>query len=250
MILTYSGRSRPSALAIAESYRDQAEIDLVRSSQGHINWGRNRANTQLNPDISNSTNKRVMRELFEEHGVPMPKLVKGEVCKYELDRQGVDYPIVGRPDRHMKGRGYWYCENIADVRKAVRGTRRKRAATHFMEYIKAEHEYRVHIFKGKSIRISEKSFFNIWPARANFLNDEEGKRTYNTIKPTGRVGKVRQAAKDAVEALGLDFGAVDILVDYEGNPYVLEVNAAPGLGGSTPALYAKVFKEWHEGLWD
>jgi glutathione synthase/RimK-type ligase-like ATP-grasp enzyme len=103
-----------------------------------------------------------------------------------------------------------------------------------MEYIQnAPHEYRVHVFNGKSIRISEKAFFG----------REGNHRLYTTIKPTGQIDHVRSAAKLAVEALGLDFGAVDILANDE-NCWVLEVNSAPSLGGSMPQLYAQAFEEY------
>lgn len=234
IVICYAGCSGPSAENIAD---ESARIFTNRGAAGTINWGREKADTILNPDISNSTNKRVMRELFEENGVPMPRLVDGEVCRFELNRQGIDYPLVGRPDRHTKGRGLWLCNNIDDVRRALRGTRKKKAATHFMEYIAdAPHEYRVHIFRGKSIRISEKKFFT----------DEDGKKDYTTIKPTGPVKHVRKAAKAAVLALGLDFGAVDILANDK-ECWVLEVNAAPGLGGSMPALWAETFLGWYDG---
>ena len=222
MILTYSGRSAPSAFKIAA---ETSDIQLNRGSRGDINWGRARANTSLNPDISNVTNKRVMRELFAEHDVPMPRLYS--------DHVGLDtnYPIVGRPDQHTKGRGFWKCHNVWDVQKALRGTRKKRAATHFMQFVEAPREYRVHIFLGKSIRISEKIF------------DSDG--DYTTGKPRHEVKHVRKAAKKALEAVGLDFGAVDILAN-DTECWVLEVNAAPGLGGSMPKLYADTFRRWHE----
>lgn len=234
MILTYSGKSRPSALAIEDV--SDGEIEARRGSRGDINWGRAFANTALNPDISSVTNKRIMRELFKEHDVPMPKLYpvieRGIV---ELDTDWL--PLVGRPDTHMKGRGFWVCHTYSDVRRAIRGTRKKKAATHFMEYVDAPHEYRVHIFKGKSIRISEK------------LQGEYGETAhgnYTTIKPTGNIRHVRKAAKQAVDSVGLDFGAVDILAD-DSNCWVLEVNAAPGLGGTMPRVYAETFKKWNEG---
>lgn len=44
-------------------------------------------------------------------------------------------------------------------------------------------------------------------------------------------------AISAVKALGLDFGAVDIVEDKKGNLYVLEVNTAPGLEGQTVEAY-------------
>ena len=232
MRLCYSGRSAPSAQLIAD---EDDEIFTVRSSEGDVNWGRAKANTRLNPDISNVTNKRVMRELFAEYGVPMPKLVRG--FDYRDPDSGYTFPIVGRPDRHSKGRGFWLCNSHEDVTRALHGTRRKRAATHFMEYIDAPREYRVHVFKGKSIRISQKQF-----------GDCNSRGCYVTVKPQHSVKHVRKAAKKAMEAVGLDFGAVDILANDD-KAWVLEVNAAPGLGGSMPRLYARVFQEYMRGEW-
>lgn len=227
MKLCYAACSAPSAQLIAD---EDDDILTVRSSRGDINWGREHANTVLNPDISNVTNKRRMRALFREHGVPMPRLsINGE--------EPIQFPMVGRPDKHTKGRGFWKCYNHDDVIRALRGTRKKKAATHFMQFIEADREYRVHIFRGKSIRISEKEFF---------IN-EDGKRDYITKKPGDiKLRRVRKAAKQAVEAVGLDFGAVDILARGDDNAevFVLEVNAAPGLGGSMPRVYAEAFRRW------
>lgn len=231
MIITYSGRSKPSALKMLA---EDDTIVLNRGSQGDINWGRASANTKLNPDISNATNKRVMREIFAEHGVPMPKLYPLclEIHPTIPDWVKLDGEVIGRPDFHTKGRGYWKCSTVGDVRKAIIGTRKKKPATHFMEFIDAPREYRVHIFKGKSIRISEK-------AHTAF-------HEYTTVKPNHDVTHVRNAAKQAVNALGLDFGAVDILANDE-QAWVLEVNTAPGIGGSMPKLYAETFKKYMEG---
>lgn len=243
MILCYSGRSKPSALKIAEA--SGGEITAVRWSSGRcfdVNWGCATANTELNPDIGNSVNKRKMRELFSRHDVPMPKLYSGDAEELS-DRPGINplYNwVVGRPDQHTKGRGFWLCKTWEDIHRATRGTRKKKAATHFMGYIDAPHEVRIHVFKGKSIRISEKSFFV----------NEDGKRNYTTIKPTCEVKQARKAAKQAVKALGLDFGAVDVLVKEDGTPYVLEVNSSPGIGGTLPALYAETFLAWENGDWD
>jgi glutathione synthase/RimK-type ligase-like ATP-grasp enzyme len=47
----------------------------------------------------------------------------------------------------------------------------------------------------------------------------------------------------AVAACGLDFGAVDIIWnESRQEAYVLEVNTAPGIEGSTLNLYAEVLK--------
>lgn len=231
--LCYSGKSRVSAENIAEA--SGGEIEAVRRSSGSINWGRAGADTVLNSDTSVCVNKRKMRELFDGAGVPIPMLLDYE---HILEQPSLHtWPIVGRPDKHMKGRGYWLCNNVVDIRRALSGTRSKAAATHFMEYIPNAIEYRVHVFLGKSIRISQKDF----DGRTGCHQD------YTTIKPTldrETRRNVRRAAKKAVKALSLDFGAVDILVNDRG-VYVLEVNSAPGLGGSMPRLYAEKILEWY-----
>jgi D-alanine-D-alanine ligase-like ATP-grasp enzyme len=48
----------------------------------------------------------------------------------------------------------------------------------------------------------------------------------------------------AIEACGLDFGAVDIIFnERKQTAFVLEVNTAPGLTGQTVAGYVERFKE-------
>jgi D-alanine-D-alanine ligase-like ATP-grasp enzyme len=108
-----------------------------------------------------------------------------------------------------------------------------------MEFVESDREYRVHVFKGKSIRISEKVF--------------DGTGKYTTGKPGDiKLRNVREAAKGAVQAVGLDFGAVDILARGSENQevFVLEVNAAPGLGGSMPKLYIDTFNRYKNGDWE
>ena len=51
-----------------------------------------------------------------------------------------------------------------------------------------------------------------------------------------------QLAIDAVQAVGLDFGAVDLIYNQHYNQfYILEVNTAPGLEGTTLINYVNAF---------
>lgn len=55
-------------------------------------------------------------------------------------------------------------------------------------------------------------------------------------------GEVLENAVKALAVTGLDFGAVDVIWNQrENQSYVLEVNTAPGLEGSTVADYARMF---------
>lgn len=58
-----------------------------------------------------------------------------------------------------------------------------------------------------------------------------------------KIKGLRKAAAKAIDALGLDFGAVDLGVrERDGGIMVLEVNSAPGLEGHTLEVYAREIK--------
>lgn len=99
-------------------------------------------------------------------------------------------------------------------------------------------EYRVHVFDGQVILYQKKSRRREEDGSVDTPDDNESLvrnlasgwvyRTSNL----NRLERVEQLALDAVDSLGLDFGAVDIIKDTEGNVFVLEVNTAPGLGNT------------------
>jgi hypothetical protein len=108
-------------------------------------------------------------------------------------------------------------------------------------------EYRVHSFLGKSIRAGKKvqgaegvSTVHPW------IRSHDGgwHLAYDGFSSTK---EMRKLAKQAVEALGLNFGAVDIGKTREGKLIVLEVNRAPGLEGGTINAYSDAISKWYRG---
>lgn len=196
-----------------------------------------------------ASNKRKARQIFAEKGVPSPKLylTADAVAKEDL-------PVIGRTSYHHKGRGFWYCKTLADVRRAARA-----GATHFLEFIPNTREYRIHTFiKRKhreseereldhyvSIKISEK----VWQGEGqpNKLEPQKNHSFgWTFLGPQNRreeeLDLVRHAAKQAIAALGLDFGAVDVMYRIRTKEaYVLEVNSSPSLSddsANTCEVYA------------
>jgi carbamoylphosphate synthase large subunit len=227
--LGYSRASAPSAQRIAEA--SDGRIELVRSWDADVNWGR-RTGRGLNADITNAVNKRRSRELFAEHDIPAPRFFTSDEAR-EAVRAGIT--VLGRPDFHTRRQGFWVCRSEANIDRALRGRGRKRPASHFIEWVEMDREFRVHQFQGRTTRISQK------------LPDPVDPMKYTTIKPTiENRDHIRKAARRAVRALGLDFGTVDLFADDE-QVFVLEVNTAPGLGGTTPRLWADTFINHLEG---
>ena len=116
----------------------------------------------------------------------------------------------------------------------------------YTKYIRKEKEYRLHVFCGKVIDAVEKKRRQGFQESNNY---NKYVRSYEQGWVFARDGiLVSQVMKDvairAVQVLGLDFGAVDIVINREGYPVVLEVNTAPGLQGTTLANYKRAVEEW------
>lgn len=109
-------------------------------------------------------------------------------------------------------------------------------------YKKKQQEYRVHVFDGKVISVQRKARKNDVEAdKVNWKvrNLDGGFIFARTGFDVPRA--VTRAAKVAVKALGLDFGAADIgYHDGEGT-FVYEVNTACGLSGSNLYDYVEAF---------
>jgi hypothetical protein len=108
-------------------------------------------------------------------------------------------------------------------------------------YVKKRKEFRVHVLGGAVIHVSQKKKkvgVEVDPLIRSHLKGwvfcQDGIVEPNTL---------RQTAIDAVKALGLDFGGVDIIWNESKNQcYILEINTAPGIEGTTVTKYADAIK--------
>lgn len=114
----------------------------------------------------------------------------------------------------------------------------------YVKYFPKSYEFRVHVFDGKVIDYVQKR-------KRNDVGPDYNK--YVRCHANGWVfcrdnilvkDSVKTLAVDAVNALGLDFGAVDICMTRSGKCKVLEVNTAPALENTTLKSYVKAIKEW------
>lgn len=111
-------------------------------------------------------------------------------------------------------------------------------------------EYRLHMFLGKSIRAGVKTKQQTrpdgrTPAHEWIRSFDAGwKINYQGFKSNEAMRKI---SADALKALKLDFGAVDLGKLRDGSFIVLEVNRAPGVEGGTTETYAKKIIAWSKG---
>lgn len=164
--------------------------------------------------------------LLHKNGISAPRF---GVKKSELAKLGVEV-VLPRKIEHADG---------DDLRKAPS------EPDFYVEWLDTKDEYRIHVLDGKVIRLGMKI-----PREPE--DGFKGKphpwiRAYNSgwqIVYGGDwrdhiPGTIRQVAKDAVKALELDFGAVDLAVTKKGKAIVFEVNTSPCLKGQTVHVYAE-----------
>ena len=145
-------------------------------------------------------------------------------------------PCIGRSREHSGGSGLWLCLSKADIRNAS-----LEGAAYFVAFIPSIAEFRVHVVRGKGIVMQQRcppvsfaSPLDRWIRSPWELNRVNFTQAHPAVKLAVR----------AVEELGLDFGAADVIQGEDEEYLILEVNTAPGLDkdGPTEQAYVEAFQ--------
>jgi len=121
----------------------------------------------------------------------------------------------------------------------------------YTQYKKKKHEFRLHVVNGeiideqrKVLRTDddrpEKPDFHIRTHNNGFIFA----RNDSSLKDEGMMNSVRECVLDCFSDTGLDFGAIDVIYNSnEKKAYILEINTAPGLTGTTLDNYVNAFQK-------
>jgi glutathione synthase/RimK-type ligase-like ATP-grasp enzyme len=180
--------------------------------------------------------KRASMEAFEKGGVLVPAWTTDEGTAIGWVEDG-DSVVCRTLLNAAGGRGIVIADFEDDVVPAPL----------YVKYKKKKSEFRVHVVNGNMVLVQRK-------IRRPVVEGEQGGPVNWRVRShdNGFIfqrndlaysAKVVPAAFKAMEALNLDFGAVDIIYnEREDEAYVLEVNTAPGLEGTTVEDYANAFR--------
>ena len=108
-------------------------------------------------------------------------------------------------------------------------------------------EYRVHVFKGEVIDYAKKMqrLPDGTVTAADHVHIKNSDNGFEFIRDVSPREGVCKRAIEAVNALGLDFGAVDV-IRHKDKSYVLEVGTAAGLSPKGVQAYAQKIIEYAE----
>ena len=205
-----------------------------------INWGFGRSLAQLNLDsvfavlnppyhVSRAVNKLTFFENIKETN---PELIPDFWTNKE-DIPEEAFPVLARQSlTGHSGAGIRWCDSPSDCVDAPL----------YVKYVKKSEEYRVHISDRGGVFLVQRKARRLdhdnpdWRIR-NHANGFIYQRE-DFVAPLC----VLSAAEIALDAAGLHFGAVDVIYNkHYDKSYVLEINTAPGLDGSTTDDYANMF---------
>lgn len=184
--------------------------------------------------ISKTSDKRAFRLLLSKNGLSMPSW--GSLNEYLLeDAHKVTGKVLLRPEHHTRSQDMYVCTELSEV---VKATQSIGGPYYISKFVQKKNEYRIFIAQNRVVWMIKKH-----PKSAEDVTwgcVEEGNFEYigwsDWNKNVVRVGLA------SMKLSGLDFGAVDIVEDQEGNFYVLEVNTAPWLSPYYAKCVGKVFK--------
>ena len=169
--------------------------------------------------ISNASNKVKAFKIFKENNLRTLRFTTS------IDEaKGFRFPVFCRQNYLMGGKGI-----------KIAFTPEELILAHFYtEYINPIAEYRVNVFKDEVILWSKKEpKINANPYIRNNKHNYKFSKRFSECPPV-----LKDLCVNAVRVLGLDFGGVDVLFGEDNKYYLLEVNTAIGMDGSTIKLFA------------
>ena len=182
---------------------------------GIVCWGRGHNGTEPTLNArAGAANKLQQLRKFKDAGILVPPFWE------QVPTAPEDFPVLGRTLSHHGGKDIQLLMQSGDA-KFVH-------ADYFLRYIPRKTEFRTWVYRKRHLGTYEKRQTKLANRiGANYRNGFSFQLLPSDTVPEG----IRDIAASAVHALGLDFGAVDILQGEDSKLYVLEVNTAPGVEG-------------------
>lgn len=151
-------------------------------------------------------------------------LVAKKLCPDTWFTEGtVKFPAIVRPSRHEQGNDFHVVKDKAALAYAVKACGPDFYAS---KIIKKAHEYRVFVMQGRVSWVVEKVGQHADDHLAWNLAEDAA---FQNLRFSDWPLRVVKASITATLLAGLDFGAVDVIVDKADKPFVLEINTCAGL---------------------
>ncbi len=149
---------------------------------------------------------------------------------------------LARKRQHTKGKDIVVCKDT----ESARAIARRGEHDFFSVFIPTDTEYRVWVLGGKAFATYEKVYKGQGEYDGFMRNRRFG---FKFVKRDELIGnhKIEGPCIKAVQSLGMDWGAVDVLKGKDGKFYVLEINSMPHIDSIQRSSGVRLAK--HISLW-
>ena len=205
-----------------------------------INWGRKEGIPQnmalFGPTILNKPGCIPVNKLdfYEQYPKLVPEFSTSiEDAKKWLAKDGNPKVVCRTLLNASGGRGITIASNEAELIPA----------RVYVKYIKKLSEFRIHFMRGEIIFVQQKRKRN-GNDDANFEIRNHDNGFVFCHKDVELPWQVKEIGEALIGSTKLDFGGIDVLFNQKrGKAYILEVNTAPGLEGTTLDKYVEDFRK-------
>ena len=180
--------------------------------------------------------KLASKDIFIAHQVPTPA---SEIidCSHGAQLPNMPLPYVVKPPREGSSVGVHIVQTEAEALAAIKDAAQYGDEVLIEAFIEGK-ELTVAILDGIAlpvVHIAPRSGFYDMKNKYPWMSDEGGTDYYCPADLDAETTqKVQQVALAAHQALGIEiYSRVDVLLDDEGNPYVIEANTIPGMTASS-----------------
>lgn len=229
-------RQMSNNCAVLRNDRAAAQIGLAANGNNYVfRWGC----TALVPNeakvvntveaIQRVNDKTGFRRILDEHNLcpktwfDFDEFIQSDEITGMMEQGWYflhDKSYIVRPSTHAQGRQLYHCVHPDNIEDAVE---RCGDGYYISEYIPKVAEYRVFVAQGRVVWVAQKT-----PGNPDDIawNVARGGR-FDNVRFGEWPLRVVKCAIEGFNLSGLDFGGVDVMVDAEGRPYILEINSAP-----------------------
>lgn len=165
-----------------------------------------------------SSNKAEFRMLCQDNKVSCPASTIDKKKAYEWVDASIS--VIVRPSHHAQGKNLYVCNSRSDIDIAFG---KCGDGTYAGLFINKVAEYRVFVAQGRAVWVASKTPGD--PSAVAWNVAQGGK--FENVRWSDWPLQVVDVAVKAHNLSGLDFSGIDIMVDTNGNPFVLEANSAP-----------------------
>ena len=212
------------------TFGENGDLQKLLDEQGVAYTGAGAISSELAFD------KILSKKKFIEAGVPTPKSEMVD-CTNGLKMPEMDLPYVIKPPREGSSVGVHICRTVDEAKSAMEDAVKFSKDVLVEQFVEGK-ELTVGVLNGEVlpvVHIAPRSGFYDMSNKYPWMTGEGGTDYYCPADLSPEVTKIVQdAALAAHQSLGIEvYSRVDVLLDKDDNPYVLEANTIPGMTESS-----------------